>query len=102
MKQNYEPKIPKKWVVQAIISMIIFSVMYTANQSTAETAEYINNFRKYALVHNTDFKQIFNNTITTMSAAVDLMFTADADIADVFSNTEVEDDNDMHRENNRE
>lgn len=63
----------KKWVIQAIISIILFSGLYLYTACPLPFSEPVNNFCKYALSHNTDFKWIFDNTVSTMSTLADMM-----------------------------
>lgn len=87
MNNNTEKRQLKKWVIQAIISIMLFAMLYMCEQYTSEPATIVNNFREYALVHNTDFKYIYNNTANTMTTMVDMMF--EPETARVFNNTPV-------------
>lgn len=82
--QNERPRL-KKWVIQTIICAIIFSVLYASSKIENNISMQINNFRQYAMVHNTDFEWIYNNTVNMMSTVVDMMFTEDTE--SVFNNS---------------
>lgn len=68
-----EKNVSKKWVGQSIVCVAIFLFLYMCSVYDMPFSKSVNNFRTYALVHNTDFKWIFNNTVSTMSTVADML-----------------------------
>jgi len=78
MNSNSNKKLPKKLLIQAIISIFLFSILYLCELNPSAISEKVNNFREYALIHNTDFKYILNNTTSTVSTMTDILIDPEA------------------------
>ncbi|MCX7715688.1 MAG: hypothetical protein N2171_08185 [Clostridia bacterium] len=94
-----EKKRLKKWVIQTIFSLIIFSALYAAKGCDSKFICAISDFGKYALTHNTDFYAVYQNTTNTAADIVSLLFgqngqntfkTTTDETAETFSNEAVE------------
>ncbi len=70
---NSEKPVLKKWVGQTVMCIVIFLFLYMCTVYDMPFSKSVNNFRAYALAHNTDFKWIFNNTVSTMSTVADML-----------------------------